>query len=113
MDLTNVEHFHFFPTYFIGTSNVIQACLTHGVSRLVVTSTVDVNTGANEIFNGSEKNTQALPSGCVFPYYANAKYRAERITLDANNKTTEKGQFAPWITLITVCAMEWNGYLVT
>ncbi|KAG1673897.1 3 beta-hydroxysteroid dehydrogenase/Delta 5--_4-isomerase type 3 [Nymphon striatum] len=74
----------------LGTANVVQACLAHGVRSLVMTSTVDVNIGCEEIVNGTEKNTDALPSSALFYDYAETKYRAERVVLDANNKRTQK-----------------------
>ncbi|KAK4387835.1 Short-chain dehydrogenase/reductase family 42E member 1 [Sesamum angolense] len=77
-----------------GTCHVLDACLEHGVSRLVYVSTYNVVFGGKEIVNGNE----ALP---YFPLddhvdpYGRSKSIAEQLVLKSNGRPFKerKGRF--------------------
>ncbi|KAK6116805.1 hypothetical protein DH2020_049435 [Rehmannia glutinosa] len=72
-----------------GTCHVLDACLEHGVKRLVYVSTYNVVFGGNEIVNGNE----ALP---YFPIddhvdpYGRSKSIAEQLVLKSNGRPFKK-----------------------
>ncbi len=68
---------------------MIRACLEEGVSRLVLTSTVDVVVGHNEIHDGNEDI--ASPSEFLFPGYPETKHAAEKLVLQANGSSGKTG----------------------
>lgn len=74
-----------------GTCHVLDACLEHGVRRLVYVSTYNVVFGGQEIINGNE----ALP---YFPIedhvdpYGRSKSIAERLVLKHNGRAFKKGK---------------------
>ena len=78
------------PSSDSGTSNVINACVTQNVPRLIFTSTVDVVVGYDEIFNGDE--TLPIPKHFLFPGYPDTKYRAEQMVIAANGTELGKGK---------------------
>ncbi|KAL5018392.1 hypothetical protein ScPMuIL_004114 [Solemya velum] len=73
-----------------GTQNVIQACLTQNVCRLVYTSTNNVVFGTEEIINGDE-SLPYLPVSKFLDNYSKTKCLAEQKVLAANNLNTANG----------------------
>ena len=63
--------------HFLGTENVVNACLRHNVQRLIFTSTVDVVVGWEEKENIDESVTP--PEKLLFKAYGESKQKAERI----------------------------------
>ncbi|XP_018522438.1 short-chain dehydrogenase/reductase family 42E member 1 [Lates calcarifer] len=66
-----------------GTQNVLKACVEHGVSRLVYTSTFNVVFGGQVIENGDE-NLPYLPLHLHPDHYSRTKSLAEMAVLKAN-----------------------------
>lgn len=66
-----------------GTENVLQACVEHGVSRLVYTSTFNVVFGGQVIENGDE-SLPYLPLHLHPDHYSRTKSLAEMAVLKAN-----------------------------
>jgi nucleoside-diphosphate-sugar epimerase len=77
------EYDDYFQTNVVGTRNVIDACLQHGVSRLIYTSTPSV------IFNGA--NLEGVDESFPYPskykaYYPATKAIAEQCVVKAANQ---------------------------
>lgn len=73
----------FYRTNFLGTLNVIEACRTHGVARLVYTSTPSV------VFDGGD--AEGIDESAPYPArfkaaYPETKSMAERAVLQANDE---------------------------
>ncbi|XP_072236270.1 short-chain dehydrogenase/reductase family 42E member 1 [Leuresthes tenuis] len=66
-----------------GTQNILKACIQHGVSRLVYTSTFNVVFGGQEIENGDE-SLPYLPLHLHPDHYSRTKSLAEMAVLKAN-----------------------------
>ncbi|KAM4592497.1 short-chain dehydrogenase/reductase family 42E member 1 isoform 1-T2 [Odontesthes bonariensis] len=66
-----------------GTQNILKACLQHGVSRLVYTSTFNVVFGGQVIENGDE-SLPYLPLHLHPDHYSRTKSLAEMAVLKAN-----------------------------
>lgn len=66
-----------------GTQNVLKACVEHGVSRLVYTSTFNVVFGGQVIENGDE-SLPYLPLHLHPDHYSRTKSMAEMAVLKAN-----------------------------
>jgi nucleoside-diphosphate-sugar epimerase len=71
----------FYDINVTGTENVIEACQTHGISKLVYTSTPSVVFGKDDIKGADE--TQPYPLEHI-SLYARSKAMAERKVLSAN-----------------------------
>eukprot|EP00741_Cyanophora_paradoxa_P019327 tig00000215_g18656.t1 len=80
----------------LGTKNVIDACVEHGVTRLVFTSSASV------IYDG--KDQKAGDETLSYPEkyrdaYCESKAEAERILLKANGYATKAGASKPLLTV--------------
>uniref|UniRef100_A0A8C5WG15 Short chain dehydrogenase/reductase family 42E, member 1 n=1 Tax=Leptobrachium leishanense TaxID=445787 RepID=A0A8C5WG15_9ANUR len=73
-----------------GTENVIQACISQGVGRLVYTSTFNVVFGGQEIKNGNE-SLPYLPLHLHPDHYSRTKSIAEMKVLKANDSLLNAG----------------------
>ncbi|XP_033847523.1 short-chain dehydrogenase/reductase family 42E member 1 [Periophthalmus magnuspinnatus] len=73
-----------------GTQNVLKACVEHGVSRLVYTSTFNVVFGGQEIENGDE-SLPYLPLHLHPDHYSRTKSLAEMAVLKANGTVLQDG----------------------
>lgn len=73
-----------------GTQNVLKACVEHGVSRLVYTSTFNVVFGGQEIVNGDE-SLPYLPLHLHPDHYSRTKSMAEMAVLKANGTALHDG----------------------
>lgn len=73
-----------------GTQNVLKACVEHGVSRLVYTSTFNVVFGGQVIENGDE-SLPYLPLHLHPDHYSRTKSLAEMAVLKANGTALEDG----------------------
>ncbi|XP_056334340.1 short-chain dehydrogenase/reductase family 42E member 1 [Danio aesculapii] len=72
-----------------GTENILQACVAHGVPRLIYTSTFNVVFGGQEIKNGDE-SLPYLPLHLHPDHYSRTKSIAEMKVLKANNSALNK-----------------------
>ncbi|XP_029354572.1 short-chain dehydrogenase/reductase family 42E member 1 [Echeneis naucrates] len=82
-----------------GTQNVLKACVEHGVSRLVYTSTFNVVFGGQVIENGDE-SLPYLPLHLHPDHYSRTKSLAEMSVLKANGTTLKDGS-----GLLRTCAL--------
>ncbi|XP_041849100.1 short-chain dehydrogenase/reductase family 42E member 1 [Melanotaenia boesemani] len=82
-----------------GTENILKACIEHGVSRLVYTSTFNVIFGGQVIENGNE-SLPYLPLHLHPDHYSRTKSLAEMAVLKANG-TSLKGSSG----LLRTCAL--------
>ncbi|XP_035508312.1 short-chain dehydrogenase/reductase family 42E member 1 [Morone saxatilis] len=73
-----------------GTQNVLKACVEHGVSRLVYTSTFNVVFGGQVIENGDE-SLPYLPLHLHPDHYSRTKSLAEMAVLKANGTALKDG----------------------
>ncbi|XP_034740754.1 short-chain dehydrogenase/reductase family 42E member 1 isoform X2 [Etheostoma cragini] len=73
-----------------GTGNVLRACVEHGVSRLVYTSTFNVVFGGQVIKNGDE-SLPYLPLHLHPDHYSKTKSLAEMAVLKANGTALKDG----------------------
>lgn len=73
-----------------GTQNVLKACVEHGVSRLVYTSTFNVVFGGQVIENGDE-SLPYLPLHLHPDHYSRTKSLAEMAVLQANGTALKDG----------------------
>ncbi|XP_061601634.1 short-chain dehydrogenase/reductase family 42E member 1 [Cololabis saira] len=73
-----------------GTQNVLRACVEHGVSRLVYTSTFNVVFGGQVIENGDER-LPYLPLHLHPDHYSRTKSIAEMAVLKANGSALTAG----------------------
>lgn len=73
-----------------GTENVLRACVEHGVSRLVYTSTFNVVFGGQEIKNGDER-LPYLPLHLHPDHYSRTKSLAEMAVLKADGTALKGG----------------------
>ncbi|XP_032370277.1 short-chain dehydrogenase/reductase family 42E member 1 [Etheostoma spectabile] len=73
-----------------GTRNVLKACVEHGVSRLVYTSTFNVVFGGQVIKNGDE-SLPYLPLHLHPDHYSRTKSLAEMAVLKANGTALKDG----------------------
>lgn len=73
-----------------GTQNILTACIKHGVSRLVYTSTFNVVFGGQVIENGDE-TLPYLPLHLHPDHYSRTKSLAEMAVLKANGTTLQDG----------------------
>ncbi|XP_054474313.1 short-chain dehydrogenase/reductase family 42E member 1 [Anoplopoma fimbria] len=73
-----------------GTENVLKACVEHGVSRLVYTSTFNVVFGGQVIENGDE-SLPYLPLHLHPDHYSRTKSMAEMAVLKANGTALKDG----------------------
>lgn len=73
-----------------GTQNVLKACIVHGVSRLVYTSTFNVVFGGQVIENGDE-SLPYLPLHLHPDHYSRTKSLAEMAVLKANGTALHNG----------------------
>ncbi|XP_053721935.1 short-chain dehydrogenase/reductase family 42E member 1 [Synchiropus splendidus] len=73
-----------------GTQNVLKACVEHGVSRLVYTSTFNVVFGGQVIENGDE-SLPYLPLHLHPDHYSRTKSLAEMAVLEANGSPLKGG----------------------
>ncbi|XP_031137326.1 short-chain dehydrogenase/reductase family 42E member 1 isoform X1 [Sander lucioperca] len=73
-----------------GTRNVLKACVEHGVSRLVYTSTFNVVFGGQVIENGDE-SLPYLPLHLHPDHYSRTKSLAEMAVLKANGTALKDG----------------------
>lgn len=73
----------YFRANVIGTQNVIDACIAHGVSKLIYTSSPSVTMNNRDIHNGDE--SLPYPDHYHSPYSA-TKAEAERRVLAANGR---------------------------
>ena len=76
----------------LGTENLLDACVSENVEKLVFTSTIDVVVGFDEIVDGDE--SLPTPSHFLFPGYPDTKHRAEKMILAANGRPLAKGKYA-------------------
>ncbi|MCC8363200.1 NAD-dependent epimerase/dehydratase family protein [Lysobacter sp. A6] len=76
----------YFRANVIGTRNVIEACRTHGIHRLVYTSTPSVTHRATHPVEGGTADDVPYGSGFKAPY-ATTKTIAEQEVLAANSDT--------------------------
>ncbi|XP_028968164.1 3 beta-hydroxysteroid dehydrogenase/Delta 5--_4-isomerase type 1 [Galendromus occidentalis] len=74
-----------------GTRNVINACIEQNVPYLVFTSTAYTVIGANHIFYGTETTT-FKPRSFLMGSYAETKFRAEQLVLQANSRALRDGE---------------------
>ena len=65
-----------------GTHNVINACVSQSVARLVYTSTIDVVVGFSDLVDADE--SAPIPDEFLFPGYPETKYRAETAVINAD-----------------------------
>ncbi|EFJ14416.1 hypothetical protein SELMODRAFT_268862 [Selaginella moellendorffii] len=72
-----------------GTCNVIDACVKHGVERLVYTSTNNVIFGGQPIINGNEAMSYFSIEHHCDPY-GRSKALAEQLVLRSNNRPSKK-----------------------
>ncbi|XP_028294906.1 short-chain dehydrogenase/reductase family 42E member 1 [Gouania willdenowi] len=82
-----------------GTQNVLKACVEHGVSRLVYTSTFNVVFGGQVIENGDE-SLPYLPLHLHPDHYSRTKSVAEMAVLKANGTALKDGS-----GLLRTCAL--------
>ncbi|XP_003743458.1 3 beta-hydroxysteroid dehydrogenase type 7 [Galendromus occidentalis] len=82
-----------------GTRNVIDACIKQNVPYLVFTSTTDTVVSSNHIFYGAE-NTTFIPKNFLMGSYAETKYRAEQLVLQANTRVLSDG-----VTTLRTCVL--------
>lgn len=82
-----------------GTQNVLKACVEHGVSRLVYTSTFNVVFGGQVIEKGDE-SLPYLPLHLHPDHYSRTKSLAEMAVLKANGTALKDGS-----GLLTTCAL--------
>lgn len=82
-----------------GTHNVLRACVEHGVSRLVYTSTFNVVFGGQVIENGDE-SLPYLPLHLHPDHYSRTKSLAEMAVLKANGLALKDGP-----GVLTTCAL--------
>lgn len=82
-----------------GTQNILEACVQHGVSRLVYTSTFNVVFGGQVIENGDE-SLPYLPLHLHPDHYSRTKSLAEMAVLKANGMTLKDGP-----GVLTTCAL--------
>lgn len=73
-----------------GTQNILKACVEHGVSRLVYTSTFNVVFGGQVIENGDE-SLPYLPLHLHPDHYSRTKSLAEMAVLKANGTALKDG----------------------
>ncbi|KAK2853533.1 hypothetical protein Q5P01_006194 [Channa striata] len=73
-----------------GTQNILKACIDHGVSRLVYTSTFNVVFGGQVIENGDE-SLPYLPLHLHPDHYSRTKSLAEMAVLNANGVALKDG----------------------
>ncbi|XP_041796594.1 short-chain dehydrogenase/reductase family 42E member 1 [Chelmon rostratus] len=73
-----------------GTQNVLKACVEHGVSRLVYTSTFNVVFGGQVIENGDE-SLPYLPLHLHPDHYSRTKSLAEMAVMKANGTALKDG----------------------
>jgi len=74
----------FYRTNVTGTENVIRACRTHGVRKLVYTSSPSVVHGGDDVAGADE----SLPYATTFEaHYPRTKAMGERLVLAANDAT--------------------------
>ncbi|KAF6731058.1 Short-chain dehydrogenase/reductase family 42E member 1 [Oryzias melastigma] len=73
-----------------GTQNILRACIEHGVSRLVYTSTFNVVFGGQVIENGDE-SLPYLPLHLHPDHYSRTKSLAEMAVLKANGTMLKAG----------------------
>lgn len=85
-----------------GTRNVIEACVEHGASRLVYTSTYNVVFGGQEIRNGDESTISYLPLDKHVDHYSRTKCIAEQEVIAADGREVEGG--AKLMTCALRCA---------
>jgi 2-alkyl-3-oxoalkanoate reductase len=76
------DYSEYYAANVTGTRNVIDACLRHGIARLVYTSTPSVAFGGHNVRNANEE--VPLPRKPLAPYIA-TKAEAERLVIKANN----------------------------
>ncbi|XP_072049937.1 NADPH-dependent 3-keto-steroid reductase Hsd3b5-like [Amphiura filiformis] len=76
-----------------GTENVIQACINSSIERLVFTSSVDAFLPP-EPFSTPEVTEEQVPKPHTFLMgpYAESKFNADKIVLEANNKFLKNGK---------------------
>ena len=77
---------------------MIDACVANNVPRLVLTSTVDVVVGYDDIIDGDE--TLPEPRHFLFPGYPDTKNRAEKMVLSANGTQLSNGINTVYILLV-------------
>lgn len=82
-----------------GTQNILKACVEHGVSRLIYTSTFNVVFGGQVIENGDE-SLPYLPLHLHPDHYSRTKSLADMAVLKANG-TVLKGRSG----LLSTCAL--------
>lgn len=82
-----------------GTQNILRACVEHGVSRLVYTSTFNVVFGGQVIENGDE-SLPYLPLHLHPDHYSRTKSLAEMAVLKANGTVLKEGS-----GLLRTCAL--------
>ncbi|KAM7423719.1 hypothetical protein PAMA_000200 [Pampus argenteus] len=73
-----------------GTQNILKACVEHGVSRLVYTSTFNVVFGGQVIENGDE-SLPYLPLHLHPDHYSRTKSLAEMAVIKANGAALKDG----------------------
>ncbi|CAL5384404.1 unnamed protein product [Camellia sinensis] len=72
-----------------GTCHVLEACVEHGVKRLVYVSTCNVVFGGKEIINGNETLPYFPLDDYVYPY-SRSKCIAEQLVLKSNGRPLKK-----------------------
>lgn len=77
------DHADYYRTNVIGTQNIIDACVAHGVRKLVYTSSPSVTMNNRDIHNGDE--TLPYPQD-YHSHYSATKAEAERRVLAANGR---------------------------
>ncbi|KAK2919764.1 hypothetical protein Q8A73_001968 [Channa argus] len=82
-----------------GTQNILKACVEHGVSRLIYTSTFNVVFGGQVIENGDER-LPYLPLHLHPDHYSRTKSLAEMAVLKANGTALKDGS-----GMLTTCAL--------
>ena len=76
----------YYDANVLGTRHVLEACRTHGIQRLVYTSTPSVTHRATHPVEGGSAETVPYGTGFKAPY-ASTKLIAEQEVLAANNAT--------------------------
>ncbi|XP_046363626.2 3 beta-hydroxysteroid dehydrogenase/Delta 5--_4-isomerase type 1-like isoform X1 [Haliotis rufescens] len=81
-----------------GTKNILEACLSAGVERMVYCSTVDVVCGFSNIVDGTEDTTRP-PGRLLYEGYGGTKLRAEEAVLASNGQPLQSGGRFQVVTL--------------
>ncbi len=83
-------------TYFFvvnsGVQNILDCCISEGVTSLVYTSSESAVIGYSNILNGDETFPYPEPGELLVGEYANTKQIAERMLLKSDGTNTNSGK---------------------